>query len=98
MDEKNRVEITATEVGFLTLGSWSEMAVGYGIPDCYCDSCDDSEAILIVRDYYLSLKDHGVVANGDCKSCGKGLSCTYGILNPQLIQQVLTMAMNKHLK
>jgi hypothetical protein len=98
MDEKDRVEITVAEVAFLTLGSWSEMANGYEIPNCYCDACDNSEAKLLVRDYYLSLKGHGVVANGGCKCCGEELSCTYGVLNPQLIQQVLTMTMNKPLE
>ena len=98
MDEKDRVEITAAEVAYLTLGSWSKIAIDSIIPGCYCDACDDSEAALIVRDYYLSLNSHGVVAKGNCKHCGDKLSCTYGILNPQLIQQVLVMTMNKPLK
>lgn len=95
MNEKDRVEITMAEAAFLTLGSWSEMVIGYEISGCYCGACDDSEATLIVRDYYLSLNGHGVVAKGNCKNCGEELSCTYGVLNPQLIEQVLVMTMNK---
>jgi len=40
MNEKDRVEITMAEVAFLTLGSWSEMAIGYEISGCYCGACN----------------------------------------------------------
>ena len=91
IDEKNRIELTKAEVAYLTLGSWSNITVDSEIAGCYCSACDDTDAVLIVKDYYLSLNHHGVVASGICKSCGEALLCTYGILDRQLIQDVLTM-------
>ena len=92
-DKDDRIEITIAEVAYLTLGNWSNITVDSEITDCYCSACDDVDAVLIVWDYYLSLSNHGVVTNGICKSCGEELLCTYGILDRQLIQNVLTMTM-----
>ena len=91
INEKDGIEVTVAEVGFLTLGSWSNIKVDGEVVDCYCHTCDDIDSVLIVRDYCLSLNNHGIVAKGICKSCGEALSCTYGILDRQLIQDVLTM-------
>ena len=91
INQNDRIEVTIAEIAHLTLGSWSNMTVDSEIAGCYCGDCDDVDAVLVVRDYYLSLKNNGVVTDGICKSCGGELLCTYGILDRQLIQDVLTM-------
>ncbi|UOQ99138.1 hypothetical protein MUN81_06500 [Hymenobacter sp. 5317J-9] len=96
-EEQGRVEITAAEAAYLTLESWAAIAIGSEINSCYCGSCDGIDAVLVVGDYYLSLNSHGVIVKGTCKNCGEELQSTYGILNPQLIEDVLTMTRGKRI-
>ena len=90
MSQQDRINVTATEVAYSTLGSWDAIAPGFKILG-YCPACDDADATLVVADYYLSVAQHGVVAEVACQHCGNKSTCTYRIVNPQLIGQVLAV-------
>ena len=94
MIRQDRIEVTATKVACLTLGSWKAIAPGFEVTG-YCPACDDADATLVVADYYLSIAQHGVVAEVACQHCGEKSTCTDGIMNPRLIRQGMAMRPKK---
>ena len=61
----------------------------------YCHARDDADATLVVADYYLSIAQHGVVAEVACQHCGEKSTCTDGIMNSRLIRQGMAMRPKK---
>jgi|GEM_PF-4993721 len=85
----DRLPVTVAEVAFLTQGSWAALAQGSTV-GIYCHNCDDTDALLVVQDFYLSREAHGVVAEGVCQRCGEPSACVFGVLDRKRWQQVLS--------